>query len=55
MYDFYLSLFNLSNATTYIETGRFNTRKMYKCKLKLLDFFQDVTWNLTLDFAPIWP
>ncbi len=25
------------------------------CTLELLDFFQDVTWHLTLDFALIWP
>ena len=42
------------SETWKISSIQFHLQKSY-CTLKLLDFFQDVTWHLTLDFALICP
>ena len=37
-----------------IQVPIFHLQQSY-CTLEVLDFFQDVTWHLTLDFPLIWP
>ncbi len=48
----YEAVFSMSE-TWKISSIQLHLQQSY-CTLKLLDFFQDVTWHLTLDFALIW-
>ncbi len=49
----------MQNRFSMLQTWNISSIQLHlqqsNCTLELLDFFQDVTWRLALDFALIWP